>query len=129
MATPHHEMKSSQPDTQQAPGSKSEFQGTSGRGSRQDGRHGAESVRWQANEHETGDCSDLRAWLDKNCFGNICLLEDDYKPPTELVMWRRYQFHFSEPKTYCKGSTSRAHFLSGLEFQNPLLLRFNKKFT
>lgn len=61
-------MKSSQPDTQQAPGSESEFQGTSGRGGRQDGRHGAESVRWQANEHETGECFDLRACLIKTVF-------------------------------------------------------------
>lgn len=44
-------------------------------------------------------------------------------------MWGHYQLHFSDPKTYFKGPTLRAHFLSGLEFQNPLLLNFTEKFT
>lgn len=72
-------------------------------------------------------------------FGNTCLLENDQKQtnnnktpqkPQKLIMWGHYRLHFSEPKIYFKGSTSRAHFVSGLEFQNPfLLLSFKKKFT
>lgn len=72
-------------------------------------------------------------------FGNICLLENDQKqtnnnnktPPTpqKLIIWGHLRLHFSEPKIYFKGSTSRAHFVSGLEFQNPFLLSFKKKFT
>lgn len=56
----------------------------------------------------------------KQCFGDL--------DPQELTMCCHHQRHFSEPKMYFKGSTSGAlFFLSGLEFQNPSLLSFNKK--